>query len=515
MHALQMLTVIEAFLYRKTGDSVQLSEQINGHLPLCGNNAHKPLHPQAQLNKAKSVDLKLVLANRAIYLPLVCLLILSPLPAKADLEAELQGVFSNMVNVTPADAYQTQRRGVISGGSIVLRNNIVNPNLVSFVPPSFKGGCNGIDLFGGSFSFINGAQFTQLLRNIAQSAIGYAFELAIEGMCPTCAQVMSKLQKDINEINSLMRNSCEAATTLVNATGLKAWSDQQRKQASSLNATLGFKSDYFDSQEDSSNAPAATLIANGQSSLITGNVVYNALTQANAASWFTNGDTNLMMALMSLTGTLIISPKSDNSDVQTNYVPPILNVRDMLEGGTVTIYQCESAACLLPDPSVETTTITLTGMRNYAKTMVWGTGPESTGTGGIVRKMVSKASTDQFLPAEQAFIQASRPGVYGVLRGISTEIQSANLVADQLIDIVATEMTNQAIDEMFNVVSKAVKSTGKPMDSAMEEAMHDRRNEILDARKSNQDSIAAINTLVQLQKTIRENLRITMNNKVH
>jgi len=102
-----------------------------------------------------------------------------------------------------------------------------------------------------------------------------------------------------------------------------------------------------------------------------------------------------------------------------------------------------------------------------------------------------------------------------VLRGISTEIQSANLVADQLIDIVATEMTNQAIDEMFNVVSKAVKSTGKPMDSAMEEAMHDRRNEILDARKSNQDSIAAINTLVQLQKTIRENLRITMNNKVH
>jgi conjugative transfer pilus assembly protein TraH len=154
-------------------------------------------------------------------------------------------------------------------------------------------------------------------------------------------------------------------------------------------------------------------------------------------------------------------------------------------------------------------------MRNFAKTMVWGTGPESTGTGGIVRKMMSKASTDQFLDAEKAFIQASRPGVYGVLRGISTEIQSANLVADQLIDIVATEMTNQAIDEMFNVVSKAVKSTGKPMDSAMEEAMHDRRNEILDARKSNQDSIAAINTLVQLQKTIRENLRTTMNNKVH
>ena len=105
-------------------------------------------------------------------------------PAKANLNDELQGAFSDMINVTPGGAYDTQRRGVISGGSISMRNKIVHPNLISWVPPEINGGCGGIDLFAGSFSFINGAQFTQLSRSIAQAAVGYAFELAIEGHVP-------------------------------------------------------------------------------------------------------------------------------------------------------------------------------------------------------------------------------------------------------------------------------------------------------------------------------------------
>ena len=66
VHALQMLIAIEAFLYRKTGDSVQLSEQINGHLPPWDNKAHKlrySLYPRAQLNKINPVELKAALTN--------------------------------------------------------------------------------------------------------------------------------------------------------------------------------------------------------------------------------------------------------------------------------------------------------------------------------------------------------------------------------------------------------------------------------------------------------------------
>jgi conjugative transfer pilus assembly protein TraH len=444
------------------------------------------------------------------------------LPAKANLDQELQGAFSSMINVTPGGSYQTQRRGVITGGSIVTRNQIMNPNLISFVPPGVKAGCNGIDLFGGSFSFINSEQFTQLLRSIAQAAVGYAFQLAIEGMCPTCAQVMSKLQKDIGTINSLMRNSCESAKFLVNASGLgpgvRAWTENQKKDSANLDTSQGFISDFFGASENNTDSPAKPILQSGNTTLInqiTGNVVYQALNDSNAASWFANGDQQMLETLMSLTGTVIINPKADNSDTKFDFRPNILKVKDIVEGGSVKIYKCESDQCLLPDPVGDTQTIALTGLRSRARTMVWGTGPDATGTGGVVRKMASKNGGDNFTANEQQFIQASSPGVYGLLRGVASETQSANLIADQLVDVVTTELANQIVDDMFDTVNKAIKSTGKPLDSQMTQVMSDVRAQINESRRVNGESIQGINTLVQLQKTIRDDLRLSMNNKSH
>jgi len=69
--------------------------------------------------------------------------------AHAGLEDEMSGMFVDMLNATPGGYYDTQRRGVITGGNLATRNKVLHPNLVSFVPPSFKGGCGRIDLFGG------------------------------------------------------------------------------------------------------------------------------------------------------------------------------------------------------------------------------------------------------------------------------------------------------------------------------------------------------------------------------
>ena len=123
-----------------------------------------------------------VLKHFGIFLLL--LLVQSGVPAYADLQQEMDGMFGTMTNVTAPTAHLGQRRGVITGGSLVARNGITNTNLVSFVPPSFSAGCGGIDLFAGSFSFINFNQFVQLLRNVAGNASGYAFQLAVGAMCP-------------------------------------------------------------------------------------------------------------------------------------------------------------------------------------------------------------------------------------------------------------------------------------------------------------------------------------------
>ena len=77
--------------------------------------------------------------------------------AQADLEGELDKMFNDLHNTTRPKAYMTERRGVISGGSIVQRNYIRDLNPITMTAPRIEAGCGGIDLYGGSFSYINKA----------------------------------------------------------------------------------------------------------------------------------------------------------------------------------------------------------------------------------------------------------------------------------------------------------------------------------------------------------------------
>ena len=40
-------------------------------------------------------------------------------------------------------------------------------------------------------------QFVDLMRAVASNAAGYAFQLAINAMCPDCGNTMSDLQKKV------------------------------------------------------------------------------------------------------------------------------------------------------------------------------------------------------------------------------------------------------------------------------------------------------------------------------
>ena len=139
-----------------------------------------------------------------------------PRPSGANLDQDLDRMFLGMSNVTPPTAQMGQRRGVLSGGSVVIRNRIMKANPVTLTPPGFSGGCGGIDHYGGSFSFINQSEFTGLLRSIAANAGGYAFQLGINAMCPDCGSLMSDLQKKVQSLNEHLANSCQLAQGIVN-----------------------------------------------------------------------------------------------------------------------------------------------------------------------------------------------------------------------------------------------------------------------------------------------------------
>ena len=109
----------------------------------------------------------------------VCYVGLLVTPAQATVNQSMQDWFNDIGaygNVTGPNAYRGQTMNLYTGGSLYMRTPVRNYQLASIAPPSFTAGCGGIDLFAGSFSFINKEQFVALLRNIGNNAIGAAFK---------------------------------------------------------------------------------------------------------------------------------------------------------------------------------------------------------------------------------------------------------------------------------------------------------------------------------------------------
>ena len=113
-------------------------------------------------------------------------------------------------------AYNSQTRGYMVGGSIRARTPTKYIQPVNIQLPSFKSGCGGIDMNFGGFSFINSEEFKTFLQNAGSQALGYAFNMAIEAVCPTCRSILDSLRRMADTINKFGLDSCTAAKAAVN-----------------------------------------------------------------------------------------------------------------------------------------------------------------------------------------------------------------------------------------------------------------------------------------------------------
>jgi conjugative transfer pilus assembly protein TraH len=403
------------------------------------------------------------ITKRALVL---VLLVQSSVPAYADLQQEMDGMFGTMTNVTTPTAHLGQRRGVITGGSLVARNGITNTNLISFVPPSFSAGCGGIDLFGGSFSFINFNQFVQLLRNVASNAAGYAFQLAIGAMCPWCASVMTDMQKKIQEMNQMFSNSCRLSQGLVNDT-VKAFDMQSQVKLSNASFTQGI-GDVFSSWTNSSTLgdPMQQVKQNDPTDLtqkIQGNLVWRALNYQNAGAWFRFGDNSLLQAVMSITGTVIVdapqaAPDGKGENNQISAPPPVLSIRDLMYGNdatnsyqTVNMYTCSDGTgvdqCLKPVVQ----SVTLVGLKQRVMDILLGS---ATSGNGLIYKFSTNTGT--ITATEQAFMQTVPDAIGGMIHNLAREDAGiAKLWAEEAAPVIALELAQLIINDVLSAVQTA------------------------------------------------------------
>ena len=265
------------------------------------------------------------------------MLVMACLPARAPVNQSMQDWSTDIGaygNVPVPNASRGQTMNPYTGGRLYMRTPVRNYQLDSIAQPSFSAGCGGIDLFAGSFSFNNKEQFVSLLRNIGNNAIGAAFNMALCSMSPDLCDLLKYLQDQATKMNNLNINSCQAAEGIVTAAGSMLTDRVQEKEGKTAGASLNMFGDVFDSWDEWKKSrttaknirTAAKNASQGAREIFDpGNVVWRSLSRI---SGITDETREL---LMSLTGTIIVTPPGENADEKAKWT--------YLPGGKLTFRQ--------------------------------------------------------------------------------------------------------------------------------------------------------------------------------
>ena len=138
--------------------------------------------------------------------------------AQADVGSSMDAFLKDVggaSNINGPTAFEGQSAGYYSLGNVWTRFPQKTTNIANLQLPRARAGCGGIDIFAGSFSFINASEIVAMLKAVANNAVGFAFSLAIDTVCPECSKIMQEFSQKAQLMNNLNINSCEMAQGLV------------------------------------------------------------------------------------------------------------------------------------------------------------------------------------------------------------------------------------------------------------------------------------------------------------
>ncbi|MCW8348941.1 conjugal transfer protein TraH [Vibrio sp. ZSDZ65] len=377
----------------------------------------------------------------------------------ADTNHSLARFFDNSgynANVSNPTAYQGQSANYYTGGSLFVRNQIVDAQLVSVTVPSISTGCSGIDMFMGGFSHISSDQLVKLGKAIIHNAPPFIVNLALQTWAPQLKQNLDNLQARLDKYLNQSVNSCEAAQASIGGLAAFALPATKKHVCAALGTQNNAFSDWVQGQQEcGAGGKAAGQLANAKKDPALKDMTqthHNVVWSAIMNNAFLSSDKNLAQFMMSLSGTYVY-----DKDGNPRYYPSLLTdnnnlVNVLLEGGKSDVYQCRKTA---PDAC-----ITITKRNNLSIT-------QANGIQNQIRKqldsILQKIATDQRLTRQQE----------GFLELIQTPVLKFfidDLSAKQPPDtsnysrMIAVELLNQYLVSMLNVASQSLANTNNSQD---------------------------------------------------
>lgn len=376
--------------------------------------------------------------------------------AIADVKGSMDNFWAGSLgaaNVTGPGSFNGQKQGNYTLGNLSMRVPQETASLGSVQLPQVKAGCGGIDIFAGSFSFINSDQMVATAKAVASNAMGYAFQLALASLCPTCAQKIEQLQDQLNKLTQNQINSCQTAQALVGGIAGKL-SSQMDSVCAAVSSVKGQYTDRVAARnacaQNRQSVTNSWTAAEKDNLPIDKNLAWVAMKKHPMLM----SDPQLMEMVMTLTGTVIY--RSGGSDNANQFQVLAAEGADqgvlskLLDGGALKVHDCdENTNCLNPTSHGQTITIDTSGTAMKARVEVM--------LSSIVRKINNRSGT--LTAQEQDFLNmAGAPvykmaSVYTALEGVSAESQMLSYA-----DVIAIDLVFNWIHQMVNEVEAGARN---------------------------------------------------------
>lgn len=338
-------------------------------------------------------------------------------------------------------SYTTGSRAIHSGGYVRLRVGVKSaPNPITIQPPSFKGGCNGFDIFGGSFSMIQADELMEWFSAVVQNGTGvlanYLFQTYLQETCSVCAEVMNGLYAMQDMMNQTMQDSCSTATALIDGMTSggegNAWNAYKEgvvqssvqfgnaltRKTDALDAKKKAEADIGDASQSFDDPDDEWMSAKG------GNMLMNAIDRGGLVEYFkarfnvtTLTREQVYAYLSGMFGSRITDVKGV-SDIVMNEYPAFITLQNFVDGvdninNHVANIHCESSdpRCLEPkEEKFSDVFDTLEPMTKKMDCIMLGKYKDVAcgATGGLLAKLgrdTDDGVTSKFTPEEEVFMK--------------------------------------------------------------------------------------------------------------
>ncbi|MEM3423136.1 MAG: conjugal transfer protein TraH [Nitrososphaeria archaeon] len=232
--------------------------------------------------------------------------------------------------------YQSQKRGYVTFGSLSARTGMSTPfKLFTFEMPRFRGGCGGIDLFLGSFGFVNPEYLVQQLQNLIQAAPIVAFELALNILSSSLGNVSDKVRAVLNLLNQLQFDECKFLQPIlsVDVTQLPPGSLSAKATAAVQKIVEGYENLWHKAIEEVRRTPSLTEEELRDISKICPAEIWGIANYGSALAYIASYlgiPYDLENAIRAVTGDFVIERKGDSYDVTG--IKPSVTPEDLRKG---------------------------------------------------------------------------------------------------------------------------------------------------------------------------------------